>query len=146
MLLDSAIPSPQRRPRIGTELAFLMTIWTLGNQNSYRDIADRFGISKGAAVSTVLLICKHITKMSMDYIQWPSRDEAKVVIEKFNHLRGRNSFPNVIGCIDGMHIQIPAPCEDVSSYYNRKGFHSLILQVKKMLMRFLRIHLIISLF
>ncbi|PSN42157.1 putative nuclease HARBI1, partial [Blattella germanica] len=38
-------------------------------------------------------------------------------------------FPGVIGCIDGTHIQIPAPKNNRGSYYNRKGFHSILLQV-----------------
>ncbi len=32
------------------------------------------------------------------------------------------------GAIDGTHIGILAPADDPADYYNRKGFHSLILQ------------------
>lgn len=120
---------PRRRPRIDTERALLMTIWALGNLCSYRDVADRFGVSKGSAVGTVLFICQELTKLSTKYVNWPSGDEIRAVIDKFGKLRGIHSFPNVIGCIDGMHIEIPAPSVDAVSYYNRKGFHSLILQV-----------------
>ncbi|XP_025155141.1 uncharacterized protein LOC112588680 [Harpegnathos saltator] len=36
-----------------------------------------------------------------------------------------NGFPGVIGVIDGCHI----PCkQSVGNFYNRKGFHSIILQ------------------
>nr|CAI5841833.1 unnamed protein product [Callosobruchus analis] len=37
------------------------------------------------------------------------------------------SFPGVVGCVDGTHIQIPGPRRD-NSYYNRKGTHSVLLQ------------------
>lgn len=34
----------------------------------------------------------------------------------------------MICAVDGMHIEIPAPKDDPLSYYNRKGFYSIILQ------------------
>ena len=47
---------------------------------------------------------------------------------KFKNLRNR-IFPGVIGCVDGMHVQIPAPAVERNSYYNRKGAYSVLLQV-----------------
>lgn len=38
------------------------------------------------------------------------------------------SISGVIGCIDGSHIPIRAPHDLPSSYVNRKGFHSILLQ------------------
>ena len=37
-------------------------------------------------------------------------------------------FPGVIGFIDGTHIAIRRPVNNPNSYYNRKDFHSIILQ------------------
>lgn len=35
-------------------------------------------------------------------------------------------FPGVIGCVDGTHINIIKPKEEIQHlYYNRKGFHSI---------------------
>lgn len=57
---------------------------------------------------------------------WPSDSMAlKKTVMDFEKLNGSNGFPNVIGCIDGTHIPIKQPHID---YYNRKGFHSVILQ------------------
>lgn len=39
-------------------------------------------------------------------------------------------FPNVLGCIDGTFIRIIAPNENDPDCVNRKGFHSLNVQVK----------------
>jgi len=39
-----------------------------------------------------------------------------------------SSFPDVVCAVDGMHVEIPAPKDDPISYYNRKDFHSIILQ------------------
>lgn len=39
-----------------------------------------------------------------------------------------HGIPGVIGVIDGCHIQIIQPHNNPTDYYNRKGFHSIILQ------------------
>ena len=38
-------------------------------------------------------------------------------------------FPNVIGCIDGTQVKIQAPSENEEEFLNRKGFHSINVQV-----------------
>lgn len=38
-------------------------------------------------------------------------------------------FPNIIGCIDGTHIRIDRPKESPESYYNRKDFFSIQMQI-----------------
>jgi hypothetical protein len=59
-------------------------------------------------------------------IKWP-------VVKKFRDI-GRQlmkwvlSFPRVIGAINGCHIPIEAPLQNAISYFNRKKFHSIILQ------------------
>lgn len=40
-----------------------------------------------------------------------------------------SGFPGVIGAIDGTHIRINAPKENSADYINRKGYHSIHLQV-----------------
>ena len=41
-----AIQPLSRRPRASAEKVTLLSIWQLSNQDSYRDIADRFDLSK----------------------------------------------------------------------------------------------------
>lgn len=40
-----------------------------------------------------------------------------------------SGFPKTIGAIDGTHIRINAPKENPADYINRKGFHSIQLQI-----------------
>lgn len=58
-------------------------------------------------------------------IKWPSGDESDRVIQGFD----AKGFPNTIGAIDGTHIEIPKPKKHSTSYINRHGYSSLILQV-----------------
>ena len=37
-------------------------------------------------------------------------------------------IPNVVGAVDGSYISIVAPQSHAVDYYNRKGFHSILLQ------------------
>ena len=54
----------------------------------------------------------------------PAGSYLTTVINGFN----RRGFPQVVGAIDGTHISIQAPQSSTADYYNRKGFHSVILQ------------------
>ena len=38
------------------------------------------------------------------------------------------TFQGIVGAVDGSHIAIKDPTEDPLSYFNRKGFHSVIIQ------------------
>ncbi|CAF4944112.1 unnamed protein product [Pieris macdunnoughi] len=40
-----------------------------------------------------------------------------------------SGFPKVIGAIDGTHIRINGPKQNHADYINRKGFHSIQLQI-----------------
>ena len=39
-------------------------------------------------------------------------------------------FPNVLGCIDCTHIRLKKPNNNVADFVNRKGYHSLNVQVQ----------------
>lgn len=60
------------------------------------------------------------------FIKWPSHNTAQTIWTGFEVA---SSFPKVIGAIDGTHINIPAPHNEPASYVNRKGHHSIQLQV-----------------
>jgi len=61
------------------------------------------------------------------FITWPNRQEAEQTMETIENSYG---FPDVIGTVDGTHIKITASKDYSESYVNRKGFHSMQLQVR----------------
>jgi len=100
-----------------------LTIWTLANQESYRQIADRFGISRGYAHFIFTQCCsiiRHIAS-AVDVITWPNA----LAIEQLSQ---RNTFPGAFGAVDGCHIPIKTPLEHTDSYINRKSVASVVLQ------------------
>lgn len=60
------------------------------------------------------------------YIIWPKGQSSIENLKGFNNLRGKQSFPNVFGCVDGTHILISG--KNDNSYYNRKDTYSILLQ------------------
>ena len=58
------------------------------------------------------------------YIKIPSGNQALEVVKGFED---RWDFPQCFGSIDGSHIPILPPANDARDYYNRKGFHSVVI-------------------
>nr|XP_012224230.1 PREDICTED: putative nuclease HARBI1 [Linepithema humile] len=102
-----------------------ITLWFFGNQEVYRSVADRFGVSKDTVWKCVFEIAMLLTEDVHRYIKWPELREMATFEKEFRQLHG---FPGVIGAIDGSHIAISAPIENPENYINRKGYHSIILQ------------------
>ena len=63
----------------------------------------------------------------LKFISWPNVNQYNDIAREFNFLAGRG-FPNIIGAVDGTHVRIDPPAENPNAYYNRKKFHSIILQ------------------
>ena len=70
-------------------------------------------------------MCSHIKILLPKYIRFPSSDGLTEVVDGFKHKWG---FPQCAGAVDGTHIPILSPQEFPSDYYNRKGWHSILMQ------------------
>ncbi|KAJ8720673.1 hypothetical protein PYW08_006138 [Mythimna loreyi] len=61
------------------------------------------------------------------WIAFPETPQERSLIkEKFQRT---HNLPGVIGCIDCTHIAITRPVEDEHTFFNRKGYHSLNVQM-----------------
>lgn len=113
-------------PKVALEKEVMITIWYLGNIESFRCVANRFGITKSTCWKVVMRIGKLLLNVNRrnKIISWPKRERQIEIAHGYS----QNGFTGVIGCIDGSHIKILAPKENPNSYVNRKGFHSILLQ------------------
>uniref|UniRef100_A0A3P9MG91 DDE Tnp4 domain-containing protein n=1 Tax=Oryzias latipes TaxID=8090 RepID=A0A3P9MG91_ORYLA len=92
----------------------------------YCTIANLFGIAKSTVCSIVLEFCEAVRCVLMpQYIKLPKGGDLQEVIEGFQQRWG---FPQCVGAIDGSHIPIIAPEDNHAEYFNRKGWHSVLLQ------------------
>ena len=100
----------------------MANLWILGNQESFRGIADRFNLSKGSLHYVFLQICQGLKNVRREFIRWPDNHQLVSIAEQFGLISG---FPGIIGAIDGTHIPIPGPSRFRASYINKKGYPSI---------------------
>ncbi|XP_045106663.1 putative nuclease HARBI1 [Portunus trituberculatus] len=103
----------------------LVTLWLLGNIESFRGVADRFDLGKSSLHRVLFQVCNALKAIRGTLIAWPTRDQLPQLADDFFR---RTNMPGVIGAIDGTHIPIPGPSHERQAYINRKGFPSIQLQ------------------
>ena len=130
VLCNKLKPSLERRmvtrQPLSVEQRVAVTLWGLGTNVEFHTISHLFGVGISTACVTVRDVCSAIVeKLAPRFITVPCGNELKAVVEGF---LSRWGFPQCVGAIDGSHIPIIAPKENATDYFNRKKFHSVVLQ------------------
>ena len=126
--LRSTIEKDDTRMRkaIPTEQRVALTLWFLATNADYRTIGHLFGVSKSTVCIVTKEVCAAIVRVLLSkYIKLPTGEGLKEVVDGFEHKWG---FPQCAGAVDGTHIPIVSPDECPADYFNRKGWHSVIMQ------------------
>ena len=113
------------KPRISIQKKGLVFLWYMANNNSFREMSDKFNITQSSVYRIIKRILNDITYISSKYIKWPTPQQKLYNARKFLNKSGQR---NVIGVIDGCHIKIQKPSTHGDNYLNRKGYFSLLLQ------------------
>lgn len=129
--------------KITAEKHILCYLWFVGHETaSYRDVADRFGITLSALHNIITRVTTFILSLARDIIKYPTLAEKEETVAFYFKRKG---FPGIIGnviylssylyfslkfyshidisvlgAIDSSHIRIDKPIEDPESYVNRK--------------------------
>ena len=103
-----------------------LALWWLSTGNSYRSCALQFGLGK----STAKIICSEfeqgIFNLKDHFIKFPlTSEENREKMEEFEEMYG---IPQIVGAIDGCHIEINAPSQNHEDYLKRKQHYSVNLQ------------------
>ena len=114
------------RQAVSVERRVAITLWRLATNGDYRSIGHMFGVAKGTVCVIVNDVCQAIVKVLLTrYVKFPSGVQLKKVVNEFE---ARFGFPQCVGAVDGTHIPILAPQQCAKDYYNRKGYHSILMQ------------------
>ena len=114
------------RLAIPVEVKVAVSISRLATGNSIQCIADLYRIGLSSSQVAVSQFCGAIKKnLLRKFINWPSPSTMDRYAQEFQDLQ---QIPYVVGAVDGSHIPIVAPRLHAPDYYNRKGFHSILLQ------------------
>ena len=111
--------------RIPQDIKTLICLWYMANQNSFRELGDKFNIAQSAAHTIVIQGLSAICQIAPAFIKWPSECDKRNSARVFARWTG---IDNVTGAIDGCHIRLQRPKNHGSDYINRKGYFSMLLQ------------------
>ncbi|XP_076836809.1 uncharacterized protein LOC143482352 [Brachyhypopomus gauderio] len=103
-----------------------IALWKLATGSEYRSIGHLFGVSTTTACRCVQDFCAAAeTLLVPEQIRYPDERRFRDMAE---YIQTRWGLPHCVGAIDGSHIPIIAPRLCHTDYFNRKGWHSIILQ------------------
>ncbi|KAJ8409929.1 hypothetical protein AAFF_G00209700 [Aldrovandia affinis] len=80
-----------------------MFLWYLANQNSFRELSDKFDVSQGAAHKVIVEVLDLTCLLASSFITWPTHCEKRTNAVLFRRACG---IDGIVGAIDGCHIRI----------------------------------------
>nr|XP_022900835.1 protein ALP1-like isoform X1 [Onthophagus taurus] len=113
------------RQALPARIKLEITLDFLSSGISYRRLSHFYRVSRCAIGKFIPEVCVEIYKVLEENIKIPTNFEEWAEIE--NGFRNRWNFPFCYGAIDGKHIQILAPGNSGTIYFNYKKVFSIVL-------------------
>lgn len=114
------------RDAISVHDRLCVTLRFLASGSSYKDLMYSFRICTSAISKIIPEVCEALYKVLKDeYLQPPStRNEWKHYADEFEM---KWQFPHAVGAIDGKYVNLRAPPNSGSEYFNYKKHFSIVL-------------------
>lgn len=114
-----------RRP-LEPSLKLAITLRYLATGDSYRSLMYAFRVAHNTISLVIREVCQAIIdEYGEEVVHCPdSPEEWLEVAESFSECW---NFPHAIGALDGKHVAIKCPRASGSTFYNYKGFYSVVL-------------------
>ena len=114
------------RRALPVEKQIAITLWRLGTNIEYRSLSHLFGVGLSTVCVCVNDVCRAIVAhLTARYISIPSEERLRSIVDGF---MAKCGIPQCVGAIDSTHVPIIAPTENPLDYFNRKGYHSIVVQ------------------
>lgn len=91
-----------------------------------RSVGYKFDLGKSSLSHCVRRVVKALNSISAEIIFWPKDDYLLNTKAKFQRI---SRLPNVVGAIDGLHVEIPAPKVCTVLYITIFGFIYMNLKI-----------------
>ena len=106
-----------------------IAVWRLSTGNSYRTVSKVFGVSKSVSVGILKAFCVEVMRIADRFISFPRNGpQTAMEIQKFKVFTG-TILPQIVGAIDGMHVEIVSPsCDSKADYFSRKQKYTINTQ------------------
>ncbi|KAG6937574.1 hypothetical protein G0U57_009161, partial [Chelydra serpentina] len=123
-LLSPALKRQDTRMRAALTIQkrVAIALWKLATPDSYRSVANQFGVGKSTVGVAVMQVAHAIVDLLLPKVV--TLGDVQAIIDGFAAM----GFPNCGGAIDGTHIPILGLEHQGSQYINRKGYFSMVLQ------------------
>ena len=124
---DTARPTARSRA-LSVELQVVLALQYFATGSFFAVTGDTVGVSKSSVSRSVHAVSRSITRhLAREFVNFPVTD---------NELRRQNQMfyqvahlPRVVGVVDWTHVAIRRPLQDEAVFVNRKGYHSINVQV-----------------
>jgi len=103
----------------------LMFLWYMANQNSFREISDKFNASQSVTHRAILQVLTIMSEIGTNFVSWPRGCEKRISSAVFQRISG---LAGIIRAIDCCHIRVQRPPIRGGDYINRKSYYSVLLQ------------------
>jgi hypothetical protein len=127
--LCSELRPPSTKNAYDFDFKVGLFLWRMATQESCRQLAERFSISKSCVSSITKKVARLIVaKLTKKYVKFPFERWEKFAIA--TRWEDKTEFPNVIGAIDGTHIKMHKRpnVEHPEIYFDRKSRYSVLAQ------------------
>ncbi|XP_043217108.1 putative nuclease HARBI1 [Amphibalanus amphitrite] len=114
---DDLAHDTDRNHALTPKQQLLLTLRFLATGSFYHVVGDAHGPSKATVYRAVHRAVEAIVNRLMGLIAFPNTHEATRALQAQFH--GKAGLPNVIGCIDGCHIDLRVPTDVENAYINR---------------------------
>ena len=117
--------APTHSAPISPSERLAITLCILASGGSQHFVSACYKMGKSTACSIVTEVCRAIwLVLSPEFVAFPSPAQFRDIALDFWRLW---NYPNCVGAIDGKHVNLQAPPNSGSEFFNYKGHHSIVL-------------------
>jgi len=114
------------RSSVPAGLRLAVTLRFLATGDNYHSLMYGFRVAHNTISGIVVSVCQAIIDvLEAEVIKTPT--EPQEWLEVAEQFKTRWQFPHALGALDGKHIAIRKPPNSGSSFFNYKGFYSIVL-------------------